>query len=242
MDELGEKPPTIEDIFVGRPKELGSDDAAQPMDRSWRTSIFKEPVSTPVLLTKINLDGDEQADLKHHGGPEKAVFCYPAEHYPIWRKELSNQDIQLGGMGENFSTANLLETDVAIGDIFEVGEAVIQVSQPRQPCWKPARRYRTKDLALLLQNTGRTGWYFRVLQEGYVEKGQKLRLIERPHPEWTIDRCNYIMHIDRENFAEAAVLGEVKELAVNWKKTLVNRVNTRSVEDISNRVFGPNIE
>ncbi|GKV67277.1 molybdenum cofactor sulfurase [Sporosarcina sp. NCCP-2331] len=240
MNKPAGKSPTVETLFAGRPKVFGAAGAEQPMDREWSTSIFKEPVSVPIWLTQTNLTGDEQADLRHHGGSEKAVFSYPSEHYSVWQKELGNQDIKPGGMGENFSTARLLETDIAIGDTFAIGEAIIQVSQPRQPCWKPARRFRVKELALLLQNTGRTGWYYRVVQEGYIEAGQTLRLLERPHPEWTIDRCNFIMHIDRENFEEAATLAGVHELAVNWKTTLGKRVDSRRMEDISNRVYGPN--
>lgn len=228
-------------IFTGKPEILGSSDAKNPMDREWRTSIFKHQTDGPVFLGKINLAGDEQADLKHHGGPEKAVFAYPSEHYAMWQKEFGNIDIRPGGMGENFSVTHLLEKDVAIGDIFEIGEAVIQVSQPRQPCWKPARRFRTKDFAWMMQSTGRTGWYFRVLQEGHVEAGQSIRLIERLHPEWTVAECNRIMHIDRGNFEEAARLADLKELAVNWRNTLAKRVASRQLEDITNRLYGPNI-
>lgn len=227
-------------IFTGKPEIIGSVDAEHPMDREWRTSIFKQKTDGPVFLGKTNLSGDEQADLKHHGGPEKAVFAYPSEHYAVWQEKLGNPDIRPGGMGENFSTVNLLEQDVAIGDVFEIGGAVIQVSQPRQPCWKPARRFRTKELALMLQNTGRTGWYFRVLQEGDIEAGQTLELVERLYPQWTIAECNRIMHIDRENFEEAAELASIEELAVNWRNTLGKRAETRVVEDITNRVYGPN--
>lgn len=234
------KVPTIEMIFVGLPKTLGNDQAKNPLDQEWTSSIFKEPVCKPVFASKTNLSGDQQADLKHHGGPEKAIFTYPSEHYIYWQKTLNQSNILPGGMGENFSTINLLESHVAIGDIFQVGKAIIQVSQPRQPCWKPARRYRTKELAILLQNSGRTGWYYRVLEEGWIEAGQSVQLIDRVTPEWTIAQCNDVMHRDRENFKRVADLAATETLASNWKATLQKRLENRKAEDIERRVYGPN--
>lgn len=230
----------LKKIFTGRPKTVGEKGAANPMDREWRSGIFKEPVSGPIWLGKTNLAGDGQADLKHHGGPEKAVFAYPSEHYSHWKKVLPEADVFPGGMGENFSLKNQLEESISIGDTFEVGEAVIQVSQPRQPCWKPARRFRIKNLALLLQNSGRTGWYYRVLKEGFVEAGQILKLVERPYPYWTIKKCNTIMHMDKDNLEEAKKLSECDSLSSNWKATLRKRVEKGEDPDLRKRVIGPN--
>lgn len=230
----------LERIYIGQPKTVGEKDAALPMDREWRSGIFKEPVEGPVWLGKTNLAGDGQADLKHHGGPEKAVFAYPLEHYLYWQKELPDTKIFPGGMGENFSLKNQLEASVSIGDIYEIGEAVIQVSQPRQPCWKPARRFKVKSLALLLQNSGRTGWYYRVLKEGYVEAGQALALLERPYPHWTVEKCNTIMHVDKDNVEEAKWLSQCEALSSNWRATLEKRVEKGETPDVEKRVIGPN--
>ncbi len=233
---------TLDSIFVGLPKTLGDATAKKPIDREWTTAIFKERVNDPIYVGKTNLTGDQQADLKHHGGPEKAIFTYPSEHYLYWQEKLNQSTITQGGMGENFSTIHMFEKDVAIGDTFEIGEAIIQVSQPRQPCWKPARRYRTKELAVLLQNSGRTGWYYRVLREGWIEAGQSLKLIERAAPEWTVEKCNEVMHRDRENFEQIAKLFEVKTLATNWQATLQKRLENKKAESIERRVYGPNVE
>ena len=230
----------VQTIFVGKTQTLGQDYAEQPMDRKWTTAIFKKPVQEPIFLGITNLAGDQQADLKHHGGPEKAIFSYPSEHYLHLQKDLNHSTIQIGGMGENFSTIHMLEKDVAIGDIFKIGNAIIQVSQPRQPCWKPARRHRIKKLAILLQDEGRTGWYYRVIEEGVIEMGQSLQLLERVTPEWTVEKCNEIMHLDRENFERAAELSEVQTLAINWRTTLQNRVLYKKAEDIERRVYGSN--
>lgn len=227
-------------IYIGMPQTFGNKDAVNPMEREWTSAIFKEPVTGPIWLGKTNLVGDGQADLKHHGGPEKAVFAYPIEHYAYWQSELANQNIISGGMGENFLMENVTEEMISIGDTFQLGEALVQVSQPRQPCWKPARRFNIKKLALLLQNTGKTGWYFRVLKEGFVEEGQSFNLVDRPYPYWTIEKCNQIMHHERDNLVKARELANCELLAINWKTTLKNRVEKGEISDIRNRVFGPN--
>lgn len=231
----------IKQLFIGKPKTVGRADAAHPMDREWTSGIFKEPVSGPVWLGKEKLAGDGQADLVNHGGLEKAVFCYPSEHYTYWQRQHQIEEMYAGGMGENFSLDGGIEADLSVGDIFSVGDAVVQVSQPRQPCWKPARRFRRKDLALLLQDSGKTGWYFRVLQEGEVAAGQQLTLIDRPTPEWTIETCNRIMHHDKQNFELAAALASCDYLAASWKRTLLKRVEKQQASSIEKRVYGPNM-
>ncbi|WP_062110168.1 MOSC domain-containing protein [Bacillus niameyensis] len=227
-------------IFVGKPKTVGNKEAKEPMDREWTSGIFKEPIHGPVWVSKTNVAGDGQADLKNHGGPEKAVFAYPSNHYTYWQEKENFTNIVIGGMGENFSIEGIGEADICIGDTYQIGEAIVQVSQPRQPCWKPARRFKIKNLALLIQDTGRTGWYFRVLQEGYVEEGKSFRLLERPYPEWTIAKCNYIMHVDRENIEKSRELANNALLASNWKKTLTKRVEKGESSNVRKRVIGPN--
>lgn len=229
----------LKQVFIGKPKTIGEKGAPNIMDREWTSAIFKQPVEGPIWAGNTNLVGDGQADLKNHGGQEKAIFVYPYEHYAHWQKELNSTKIGPGGMGENFSV-NFTEEKIAIGDTFQIGDAVVQVSQPRQPCWKPARRFRVKELALLIQDSGRTGWYFRVLKEGYVEEGQVLTLIDRPHPKWTIQKCNEVMHVDQKNLAAAKELAECELLAVNWRKTLTNRVEKGVFPNINTRVIGPN--
>lgn len=143
-------------------------------------------------------------------------------------------------MGENFVMEHLTEEMVSIGDTFQIGEAVVQVSQPRQPCWKPARRFKTKNLALLIQNTGRTGWYFRVLKEGYVEEGQSFMLIDRPYPHWTIEQVNNILHAEKQNIEELKKLANCELLAPKMRTTLETRILTKEKTNIRDRVFGPN--
>lgn len=210
------------------------------MEREWESGIFKQPIQGPVWMTNTGLVGDGQADKENHGGPEKAVFVYPFEHYENWQHELNTTKIEPGAMGENFLLENGKEEMVCIGDTFQIGDAVVQISQPRQPCWKPARRFKIKNLALLIQSSGRTGWYFRVLKEGNIVEGQKLTLIDRPCPKWTIAKCNEIMHGGSPNLEELRELAQCEWLAQNWKNTFNKRLATGETPNVRKRVIGPN--
>lgn len=219
-----ELPTTLISLQVGLPRTHGRADAAEPMDREWTSGFYKSAVSGPVWLTTTNLAGDGQADLENHGGPDKAVNAYPAAHYAGWREQLGLADLPFGAFGENFTLGGLTESTIAIGDVFAIGNAIVQVSQPRQPCWKLARRWRLKDLPARVIETGRTGWYFRVLQEGHVGAGDALRRIERPHPEWTIAAANDVMYHRREDRDSTHALAECPALSVSWRNALRKRL------------------
>ena len=222
------------------PRTIGRPDARDQMDQAWTTGFFKVPVAGSVWLGPHNLDGDGQADLQHHGGPDKAVNVYPSEHYSYWQEQLALTDLPPGAFGENFTVGGILEADTCIGDVFEIGEVLVQVSQPRQPCWKLARRWRAKDLALRVQETGRTGWYFRVLREGPVQSGAQLILVERPCPEWTVAAANDVMHHRMHNTEAARALEACQSLSIRWRKTLAKRVMTGTVGSSTARLYGPN--
>ncbi|MFN8525390.1 MAG: MOSC domain-containing protein [Chloroflexota bacterium] len=189
-------------------------------DGVWTSGIFKEPVAGAVWLRTTNLDGDGQADLTNHGGPDKAVLVYSADHYPRWTAELSRDDLPHGAFGENFTVAGLDELTVCIGDTFQIGAAHVQVSQPRQPCWKLERRLRHPGMIGLVQATSRSGWYVRVLREAQVAPDTPVTLLHRPHPEWTIARASQAMRYRLEQPAEAAALGCCPELATSWRSRL----------------------
>ena len=154
---------TVDAVLVGRLVAFGPN--GEP------SGIQKTPCTGPVSVTKTGLDGDGHGDRKHHGGPEKALHHYPAEHYVSWRQEipeLASLVPQPGAFGENLSTTGLDEADVCIGDVFDLGTARVQVAQGRQPCWRLNVRFGRKDMARRVQATGRTGWYYRVLPPGLV--------------------------------------------------------------------------
>lgn len=233
--------PYVHKLFTGKVRKLGHPHAKDPMDREWETGICKEEKEEQIYLTKECLEGDEVGDKKNHGGPEKAVFAYPIKHYKHWQEELDTDKIDVGGMGENLAVLEMDEYTVCIGDTYKFGDAIIQVSQPRQPCWRPARRFRVIDLALRIQNTGRTGWYFRVLQEGHVISRIDLELIDRPYPEWTIAAANEVMHVYKDDLQLAEKLASCDLLATNWKRTLNKRLRGQE-RKLSTRVYGPNKE
>jgi MOSC domain-containing protein YiiM len=193
-------------------------------DKPWRTGFCKQPHPGPLRLDTTGIEGDEQADLVNHGGPDKAVCVYPDEHYAHWRTALNLPGLAHGAFGENFTTGGLAEGEVCIGDVFEfAGAAVVQISQPRQPCWKLARRWRIKDLAAQVERTGRTGWYFRILVPGVVSAGETLALRERPHPEWPVSLANAIMHRRKDDRDAAASLAACPALSESWQRTLSTR-------------------
>jgi MOSC domain-containing protein YiiM len=135
------------------------------------TGIYKEPVAGRIMLHRFNLDGDQQADLTVHGGPGKAVYVYPSEHYPIWQTEFPNVVLSYGMFGENFTTEGLDESSVHIGDQFRIGGAVVEVTQPRMPCYKLGIRFGDSEMPKRFHASGRVGFYLGVLQEGEVGAG-----------------------------------------------------------------------
>jgi MOSC domain-containing protein YiiM len=229
--------PRILSQRVGLPRELGTAGATSPLERPWRSGIFKAPVTGPVWLTRTGLEGDGQADLKVHGGVEKAILAYAASHYAFWPERLERDDVGPGAFGENWVLSGGEEAHVCIGDMLRVGGARVQVSQPRQPCWKPARRWGRKDLSLLLQETGRTGWYLRVLEEGPVEEGDVLELLERPFPAFTVAFANHAMHGHAPD--AAAALSECPLLSPGWRESLRRRAQGIRGDDRP-RLEGPN--
>jgi MOSC domain-containing protein YiiM len=153
-----------------------------PVEVTWRgrrvtTGIYKEPVEGRVRLRRLNLDGDRQADLTVHGGKDKAVYCYPLEHYEYWKRELPGEDLRAGAFGENFTTDGLLEDAAHVGDRFAVGSAEVVITQPRLPCHKLGVKFRSDDMVKRFFASRRTGFYLSVAQEGEVGAGDEMKLI-----------------------------------------------------------------
>lgn len=214
---------TLVSIQVGLPLTLDMEGTENDNEKQWWTGSYKEAVEGPIWLGSTNLVGDGQADTVNHGGPDKAVCVYSVDHYPAWRVELCKPNFGNGAFGENFSVAGLSEEGACIGDVFAVGNALVQVSQPRIPCWKLARRWAVNDMTARVQETGRTGWYLRVLHEGYVEAGMHFVLVERPFPQWTISTANRILQ-QRDDLKGTTDLASCDLLAAVWRKMLLKRV------------------
>lgn len=230
----------VHKLFVGKVKTIGNPKAEEKMDQEWQTGAFKEETKEAVFLSKNGLVGDECQDKKNHGGPEKALFAYAVSHYEKWRVELATDDIGPGGNGENIAVLHMDEESVCIGDIYELGEATIQVSQPRRPCWKLARRHGDIELAKKIEDSGRTGWYFRVLREGKIKKDDEFKLLERPAPDWTIAQMNEVLYHNRDNIGLLENLRDQEFAPDSWVKT-INKILTGEEIDESPRLYGPNI-
>lgn len=227
-------PVPVHDLLTGQAVPFGPN--GEP------SAIGKRRVTTTVRLTELGLAGDEQGDRRHHGGPDKALHHYPVEHYPTWCRELpgvSADRWQVGGFGENISTSGLTEDNVCLGDVFLLDKTLVQVSQARQPCWKLNVRFGLPDMARRVQDSGRTGWYYRVLETGEVSPGCELRLVERPHPDWPLARLLHHLYIDPLDGEALAAIAGLELLASGWRQLAARRLACGRVEEWSFRLDTP---
>ena len=188
------------------------------------TGIFKDPVSGPVMLRALNLDGDRQADLSVHGGPYKAVYGYPAEHYDVWRQELPDKDLPWAMFGENFTTEGLSEEELHVGDRLQVGSAIVMVRQPRIPCYKLAAKFQRDDILERFLRSGRSGFYFSVEQEGPVATGDAFSFLSRDRESITIAEMNRLFAADKYNrqLLEKAIASPA--LPESWRDYFAKRL------------------
>ena len=201
----------IRAVHVGRVAPLGPDNVP--------SGFFKQPVAGRVAVGELGLAGDEQADKSVHGGPDKAVYAYPTEGYAAWIEDFPTRRRTLvpGGMGENLATAGLSEDDVHIGDVLRIGTATLQVTQPRQPCFKLALYHREPKMVRRMTETARCGWYLRVIEPGALGAGDRIQTIERQEKAWSVRRFAALIAlktIDAETLAEIVAMPGV---AANWQ-------------------------
>ncbi len=204
-------------IQVGKPKEIVGID-----EKRFVSGILKEKTDRKVFADKINLQGDRQADLKNHGGYDKAVNVYPFCHFQYFNNAFSLK-LTNGSFGENFTTRGLTEETVFIGDIFKIGDALFEVSQPRQPCWKISAIW-IKGLHKELVKTGFTGWYFRVVKTGFVNSGNSIELAARKS-DWSIKRSNTLLY-SSSNKKELMSLANCQQLSESWKISLIEKAKS----------------
>ncbi|HEX8091555.1 MAG TPA: MOSC domain-containing protein [Blastocatellia bacterium] len=209
-------------IQVGLPQVWATSDVTGSGPVTWTTAFLKQPATGLVWVGKTNIDGD-QAGAKTHGGPEKVVCVYPWEHYSYWQREMDLPALTYGAFAENFTVRGQLEYQACIGDTFRIGEVDLQISQPRPPCWRLARWWQRKDFAARMEETGRTGWYCRVMKEGYVEAGMGVETIERPYPEWTISLANHLLYGSKSDLDRMEALASCGLLSDSWREILLVR-------------------
>jgi MOSC domain-containing protein YiiM len=208
-------------VNVSPPKEI------QYKGESVTTGIFKKQVQGRVMLRELNLEGDGQADLTVHGGVHQAVYVYPFEHYDYWQHKLGRQDLLYGQFGENFTVAEMLEDQVHIGDIFRIGNAVVQITQPRVPCYKLAIRMNLPQFPKLFMASGRTGYYLRVLQEGEVSAGDAIKRIEIAPEKMTVQETFHLAFRDYENHEALAKALRLRGLSPGWHNMFAERLAAR---------------
>jgi MOSC domain-containing protein YiiM len=208
-------------VNVGKPREV-----------EWKgkivsTGIFKEPVTGRVAVRRLNLDGDRQADLSVHGGPEKAVYVYPAEHYQFWRNEFPNMELPWSMFGENLTVEGLQEDTVNIGDQFRIGSARVVVTQPRMPCYKLGIKFKRDDILKRFLVSGRSGFYLAVLEEGEVEAGDPITLIKRNENGVTVADITRLYTSDKHNLSALRKAVAVEALPEGWREYFYERINSR---------------
>jgi MOSC domain-containing protein YiiM len=184
----------------------------------WQTAYWKEEVAGPVRIGTLGLDGDQQADKVHHGGPEMAVLMYADAHYAHWRTVVGLEAMGPGGFGENLTVQGTDETQVCVGDVLDVGSARLQVSSPRGPCMDIARRWNQAGLLQQVVARRTTGWYLRVLRAGTVTNGDVVTLVERPHAGWTIDRILALRYVSPRDHAAMAEAAKLAAFALEWRE------------------------
>ncbi|WP_061039210.1 MOSC domain-containing protein [Vibrio coralliirubri] len=205
-----------------------------------QSAINKQVLSERQHATELGFTNDEQGDPRFHGGIQKALHIYPSEHYPVWEKDLGSKAIfqSAGAFGENLSSSGVTEASICLNDKIRIGSTLLEVSQGRMPCWKLNVRFDQNDMARRLQDTLRTGWYFRVLEEGDIGAGDEITLCERPYPDWSLARIMgavFTGSLDREELSQMVEL----PLVESWGKLVERRLETGEVEDWEMRLVGP---
>lgn len=202
---------TVESLLTGQVEPFGDETSA----------IAKTAVDGRRAVRWLGVDGDAQADLTVHGGPDKAIHHYPRDHYPYWQDALGDLPVlnAPGAFGENISTSGLTESEACIGDRYRLGTALVEIAQGRQPCWKQAHRLGNAGVVAVMVRSGRSGWYYRVIEEGAVAAGDALELVAQPHPEWTVERVTGLLIAGKGKGDPAAVraLSGLAVLAEGWR-------------------------
>ena len=202
-------------VNVSQPKEVSYN------GKRIKTGIFKEPVSGRTMMRRLNLDGDGQGDPSVHGGVHKAVYVYPMEHYDYWKHELGRKDLTYGQFGENLTVEGLLEETVHIGDVFRVGEALVEVSQPRVPCFKLGIKMRNPRIVKPFLASERVGFYVRVLEEGEVGAGDAIERTKVGEGQMTVKEIVHLRHFDNANTEATEKAASLPALTPSWRDSFM---------------------
>jgi MOSC domain-containing protein YiiM len=195
------------------------------------TGIFKEPVGGRIMLRTTNLDGDGQADLENHGGVDRAAYAYSIENYDHWRRELGRDEFAFGQFGENFTVEEMVEDDIHIGDVFRVGDALVEVSQPRPPCFKLGIKMGMAGFPKLFLASGRVGFYLRVLEEGEVGARDAFERVESDPEQVSVREMSRLLFFEPENLEGAKRVLHVRALSPGWRDSFEERLTKADTTD-----------
>ncbi|WP_042144473.1 MULTISPECIES: MOSC domain-containing protein [unclassified Pseudoalteromonas] len=225
----------LESIYIGKAEAFFK----KGSERAFESAINKKIVIEPVNINEMGIIGDEVGDKKIHGGINKAVHLYPSEHYEFWKEKLHNCDIldNFGAFGENLSSTGITENDICLGDEIKIGSCIFEVVQTRLPCWKLNVKFDQDNMSRLMQDSMKTGWYFKVIEDGQMSAGDDIILIHRPNPLWSLHRILELLFIDKLNYSALEQLSKLK-LVPSWQKMVTNRLKNKKVEDWSGRLEG----
>lgn len=214
------------------------------LDKSTRSAINKQVITENVYCTSMGIISDEQQDKRFHGGSERALHYYPAQHYQYWKDywlamnlPTSPTPFKAGAFGENISGIEYDECNTHIGDIFSLGETILQISQPRSPCYKINIRFAYPMMSIVMQTSGKTGWLMRVLREGMIHVGDELELIHKSDSKMSVRRCCDILYNQSFNEADLNLLSNHLELSHNWRRHARDWVDKGRPDDWSKRLF-----
>lgn len=197
-------------VNVSQPKEV-------PFGKkTLSTGIYKDPINERVMLRTLNLDGDGQADLNAHGGIYKAAYVYPYEHYAYWSQTVDTVEFNYGQFGENFTTEGMLETEINVGDVYRVGKALVQVTQPRVPCFKLAHKMGIPTFVKTFLQANRPGFYLRVIEEGEVGAGDTIELVKADPIGMSVAEINYLLYFDKSNVESAKRALQIDGMSPGW--------------------------
>lgn len=204
------------------------------------SAINKQVLSHRQLATELGFTNDEQGDPRFHGGIQKALHIYPSEHYSVWQQEIGDKAIfkSVGAFGENLSSNGVTEESICLKDKVRIGSTLLEVSQGRMPCWKLNVRFDQNDMAKRVQDTLRTGWYFRVLEQGDIGAGDEIILVERPYPDWPLSRIMGAVFTGSLDTQELNQLAQLP-LVESWGALIERRLETGEVEEWQRRLVGP---
>ncbi|QCD52474.1 MOSC domain-containing protein [Campylobacter sp. RM16192] len=215
----------VKALLIGKVQTYGDANSANSINKIWQSAIFKVATKDEIYADKFGFNGDEVADKKHHGGEQKAIFANSYENYLAWSEFLGLSNLPFGAMGENLTISGMHENNVCIGDIHKIGSIVLQISQPRKPCFKLSKRWMNAGMAKEIFRSGLSGWYYRVLENGYCKAGDIVQIIQRDKVGMSVMEVNRLFYSPKDNMSLMDKFMSLDSLSDRWKDDVKKRID-----------------